>query len=112
MARCPVGQQHQFVAALAQGEEQCEQYGPDQQPGPDGDTEYERARGGAQRKADGDRQHVDDHDMFQRTGIHPEQRHVRRRHQPEFHTQAKRGRKGDRPEDHRAADRKTDRDVP
>ena len=62
-----IGQQHQFVPALGQRDEQREQNRTDKQPMADDDVEHHGARHRPHHEANGNRQHIDDDDMFQRT---------------------------------------------
>ena len=69
MAGGAVRQQHQFVPPLRQRDEQREQDRADEQPVADDDVDGDGACDGAQHETDGERQHVENHDVLQGTRV-------------------------------------------
>ena len=76
MADGAVAEQHQLVPTLAEGQEQRQQRGADQQPLADRHRHGDRAGHRPKDEAASDRQHVDDDDVLQRGRVHQQQRHV------------------------------------
>jgi hypothetical protein len=64
-----IGQQHQLVSALGQRDEQREKNRTDEQPMADDDIEHNGARHRAHHESYGNRQHIDDDDVFQRARV-------------------------------------------
>ena len=100
-----VREEHEFVPPLAEREKQREQDRQHVQPVADRDVDDDRTGRGTHHETDGNRQHVDDHDVLQRARVEREQRDVRRREEAKQGPQPERGGNCDGPERGRGRER-------
>ncbi len=111
MARRTIGQQHELVATLAEREEQRQQDRQHVQPVADRHVDGHGPGGRPQHEPDRDREHVDDDDVLQRTGVERQQRHVRGRQHAEQRAQQVRAAERRGNEDERGRQRRRNRQL-